>query len=96
MRAIGDLLDQAHQLFFTLGSLFDDVRLQRLAVGIPCREDYKKQEDEIVQHLAKVAWDKHHDAFPLPVSIPHPIYMLEPSHRWWTEIPGTPCGILVR
>ena len=51
MLVIGDPMDWADKLFSTLGSLFDDVQLQRLAVGTPCRGDYKKQEDEIVTHL---------------------------------------------
>ena len=96
MNAIGDPMDKADKLFSTLGSLFDDIRLQRLAVGEPCREDYRKQEDEIVQHLAKLARDKKHDAFPLPASVPNPILVLAPSHRWWTEMPGTPRGVLAK
>ena len=95
MKAIGDPMDKADRLFSTLGALFDDVRLQRLAVGKPCRPDYKKQEDEIVQHLGKLSRDKQHDAFPLPASIPKPIFVLEPSHRWWTEMPGAPRGVLM-
>ena len=55
MKAIGDPMDKVDRLFSTLGALFDDVRLQRLAVGEPCRPDYKKQEDEIVRHLAKLS-----------------------------------------
>ena len=94
MNAIGDPMDKADKLFSTLGSLFDDICLQRLAVGKPCREDYWKQEDEIVQHLAKLARDKKHDAFPLPTSVPNPILVLVPSHQWWTEMPGAPRGIL--
>ena len=58
MKVIGDPMDKADKIFSMLGSLFDDVRLQRLAVGKPCRRDYKKQENEIVQHLLKLAWDK--------------------------------------
>ena len=53
MKAIGDPMDKADRLFSTLGALFDDVRLQRLAVGKPCRPDYKKQEDKIMQHLVE-------------------------------------------
>ena len=96
MNAIGDQMDKADKLFSTLGSLFNDIHLQRLAVGEPCREDYRKQEDEIVQHLAKLARDKKHDAFPLPASIPNPILVLAPSHRWWTEMPGAPQGVLAK
>ena len=86
MRVIGDPMDKADRLFSTLGSLFDDTQLQRLAVGEPCRQDYKKQEDEIVHHLGKLARDKEHDAYPLPASVPKPIFVLETSHRWWTEM----------
>ena len=95
MKATGDPMDKADRLFSTLGTLFDDVHLQRLAVGKPCRPDYRKQEDEIVHHLGKLSRDKQHDAFPLPTSIPKPIFVLEPSHRWWTEIPGAPRGVLM-
>ena len=95
MKAIGDPMDKADRLFSTLGALFDDVRLQRLVVGKPCRPDYRKQEDKIVHHLEKLSRDKQHDAFPLPASIPKPIFVLEPSHRWWTEIPGAPRGVLL-
>ena len=96
MNVIGDPMDKADKLFSTLGSLFDDIHLQRLAVGEPCREDYRKQEDEIVQHLVKLARDKKHDAFPLPASVPNPILVLAPSHRWWTEMPGAPWGVLAK
>ena len=96
MNAIGDPMDKADKLFSTLGSLFDDIRLQRLAVGELCREDYRKQEDEIVQHLAKLARDKKHHAFPLPASVPNPILVLAPSHRWWTEMPCAPQGVLAK
>ena len=95
MKAIGDPMDKADRLFSTLGALFDDVRLQRLAVGKPCRPYYKKQEDEIMQHLGKLSRDKQHDTFPLPASVPKPIFVLEPSHRWWMEMPGAPQGVLM-
>ena len=95
MRAMGDPMDKANRLFSTLGTLFDDMRLQRLAVGEPCRPDFKKQEDEIVHHLRKLSRDKQHDAFPLPASVPKPIFVLDPSHRWWSEMPGTPRGVLM-
>ena len=81
MKAIGAPMKKADKLFSTLASLFDDVRLQRLAVGMPCRENYKKQEDKIVTHLAKLASDKEHDAFPLPASILKAILVLGPTHR---------------
>ena len=96
MKAIGDPMEWADKLFFTLGMLFDDVRLQWLAVGLPCREDYRKQEDKIVSHLRKLAGDKEHDAFPLPTSIPKAIYVLGPTHPWWTEIPNTPRGVVAK
>ena len=76
MLAIGDPMDWADKLFSTLGSLFDDVQLQRLVVSTPCRGDYKKQEDEIVTHLGKLARDKEHDAFPLPTSVLKAIFVL--------------------
>ena len=96
MKAIGDLMDKADRLFSTLGALFDDVCLQRLAVGEPCRPDYRKQEDEIVHHLGKLSRDKQHDTFFLPASVPKPIFVLEPSHQWWTEMPGAPWGVLLK
>ena len=96
MLAIGNPMDWADKLFSTLDSLFDDVRLQRLAVGIPCRGDYKKQEDEIVTHLGKLARDKEHDAFPLPASVPKAIFMLGPSHWWWTKMLNAPQGVLAK
>ena len=54
MIAIGDPMDWVDKLFSTLGSLFDDIRLQRLAVGTLCREDYKKQENEDSDSPCKV------------------------------------------
>ena len=66
MNTISDPMKKANKLFSTLVSLFDDVRLQRMAVGTPCRENYQKQEDEILTHLGKLASDKEHDTFPLP------------------------------
>ena len=96
MIAIGDPMDLANKLFSTLGSLFNDVWLQRLAVGTLCREYYRQQEDKIVTHLAKLARDKEHDTFPLPASVPKAILLLGPSHRWWTEMPNTPRGILAK
>ena len=58
MLRLGDPLDYEGTLFVMLRQLFDDVRHQKLAVGEPCRPDYSKQEDEIVQHLQKLARDK--------------------------------------
>ena len=49
-----------------------------------------------MQHLAKLARDKKQDAFPLPASVPNPILVLAPSHWSWTEMPGTPRGILAK
>ena len=62
MLRLGDPLDYEGTLFVMLGQLFDDVRHQKLAVGEPCRPDYSKQEDEIVQHLQKLARDKRNDS----------------------------------
>ena len=80
MNAIGDPMSKADKLFSTLALLFDDVRLQWQAVGAPCRENYKQQEDEIITHLGKLASDKQHDAYPLPASVPKAILVLRPDH----------------
>ena len=96
MNAIGDPLSKADKLYSTLTMLFDDVRLQRLAVGTPCRENYKNQEEEIVRHLASLASDKQHDAFPLPASVPKAILVLAPTHRWWGQIPNAPQGVVAK
>ena len=58
MLRLGDPLDYKGTLFVMLRQLFNDVRCQKLAVGKPCRLDYSKQEDEIVQHLQKLTRDK--------------------------------------
>ena len=79
MNAIGDPMSKADKLFSMLALLFDDVRLQRQAVGVPCRENYKQQEDEIITHLGKLASDKQHDAYPLPASVPKAILVLRPQ-----------------
>ena len=34
---------------------------RKLAMGIPCHPDYRKQEDEILTHLAKLTRDKRND-----------------------------------
>ena len=47
-------------------------------------------------HLGKLARDKEHDAFSLPASIPKAIFMLGPSHRWWTEMLNAPQGVLAK
>ena len=93
MNAIGDPMSKADKLFSTLALLFDDVRLQRRAVGAPCRENYKQQEDEIITHLGKLASDKQHDAYPLPASVPKAILVLRPDHRWWEQMPNAPRGV---
>ena len=96
MKSIRDPLTYADQLFSTLGGLFDDIRLQRLAVGTPCRDDYRNQEDEIVSHLAKLANDKRNDRFPLPASVPSAIFVLPPTHPWWTEYDRAPREVLLK
>ena len=96
MKSIRDPLTYADKLFSTLGRLFDDIRLQRLAVGTPCCDDYRNQEDKIVSHLAKLANDKRNDRFPLPASIPHAIFVLQPSHPWWTEYDKAPKEVLLK
>ena len=90
MNAIDDPMKKADKLFSTLASLFNDVRLQRLAVGTPCTENYGKQEEEILTHLGKLASDKEHDAFPFPASVPRAILVLGPTHRWWGKCPMPP------
>ena len=83
MLRMGDPLDYKGKVFVTLGQLFDDIRHQKLAVGIPCRPDYSKQEDEIVTHLAKLARDKRNDTVRLPASVPEAKQVLNPSHPWY-------------
>ena len=83
MLRLGDPLDYKGKVFVTLGQLFDDVRHQKLAVGVPCRPDYSKQEDEIVTHLAKLARDKRNDTVRLPASVPEAKQVLNPSHPWY-------------
>ena len=82
MLQMGDPLDYEGKLFITLGQLFDDVRHQKLAVGIPCCLDYSKQEDEIVTHLAKLARDKRNDTVCLPASVPDAKQVLNTTHPW--------------
>ena len=76
-------LNYEGKVFVTLGQLFDDVRHQKLAVGIPCCPDYSKQE-EIVTHLAKLARDKRNDTVRLPASMPEAKQVLNPSHPWYS------------
>ena len=83
MLRLGNPLDYEGMLFVTLGQLFDDVRHQKLAVGEPCRPDYSKQEDEIVQHLQKLARDKRNDSVRLPASVPDAKQVLDPHHPWY-------------
>ena len=45
MIRVKDPIEYEGKVFTTLGQLFDDVCHQKLAVGIPCHPDYKKQED---------------------------------------------------
>ena len=83
MLRMGDPLDCEGTLFVTLGQLFDNVHHQKLAVGDPCCPDYSKQEDEIVTHLAKLAWDKRNDSVRLPASVPDAKQVLNPQHPWY-------------
>ena len=83
MLQLGDPLDYQGKVFMTLGQLFDDVRLQKLAMGVPCCPDYSKQEDKIVTHLAKLTRDKRNDTVRLPASVPEAKQVLNPSHPWY-------------
>ena len=83
MIRVGDPIDYEGKVFVTLGQLFDDVRHQKLAVVVPCRPDYSKQEEEILTHLAKLARDKRNDTVQLPASIPEAKHVLNLSHPWY-------------
>ena len=83
MIRVKDPIEYEGKVFMTLGQLFDDVRHQKLAVGIPCHPDYKKQEDEILTHLAKLTRDKRNDTVRLPASVPEAKQVLDPSHPWY-------------
>ena len=83
MIRVGDPIDYEGKVFATLGQFFDDVHHQELAVGIPCRPDYSKQEDEILTHLAKLTRDKRNDTVQLPASVPEVKQVLNPSHPWY-------------
>ena len=83
MIRVKDPIEYEGKVFATLGQLFDDVRHQKLAVGIPCHPDYKKQEDEILTHLAKLTRDKRNDTVRLPASIPEAKEVLDHSHPWY-------------
>ena len=82
MIRVGDPIDYEGKVFITLRQFFDDVCHQKLAVGIPCRPDYGKQE-EILMHLAKLARDKRNDTIQLPASVPEAKQVLNPSHPWY-------------
>ena len=84
MLRMGDPLAYEGKVFVTLGQLFDDVRHQKLAMGVPCHPDYSKQEEEIVTHLAKLARDKRNDTVHLPASVPEAKQVLNPSHPWYS------------
>ena len=84
MLRMGDPLDYEGKVFMTLGQLFDDIRHQKLAVGVPCCPDYSKQEEEIVMHLAKLARDQRNDMVRLPASVPEAKQVLNPSHPWYS------------
>ena len=83
MIRVGDPIEYEGKVFTTLGQLFDDIRHQTLAVGIPCRPDYSKQEEEILMHLTKLARDKKNDTVRLPASVPEARQVLNPSHPWY-------------
>ena len=83
MIRVGDPIDYEGKVFTTLGQLFDDVRHQTLAVGVPCHPDYTKQEEEILTHLTKLARDKRNDTVRLPASMPEARQVLNPSHPWY-------------
>ena len=83
MIRVGDHIEYEGKVFTTLGQLFDDVHHQTLAVGIPCRPDYSKQEEEILMHLTKLARDKKNDTVWLPASMLEARQVLNPSHPWY-------------
>ena len=83
MIRVKDPIEYEGKVFVTLGQLFNDVRHQKLAVGVPCCPDYRKQEDEILTHLAKLTRDKRNDTVQLPASVPEAKQVLDPSHPWY-------------
>ena len=83
MIRVRDPIEYEGKVFVTLGQLFDDVRHQKLAVGVPCRPDYSKQEEEILTHLMKLARDKRNDTVQLPASVPEAKQVLNPCHPWY-------------
>ena len=89
---MGDPIDYEGKVFITLGQLFDDVRHQKLAVGVPCHPDYGKQEEEILTHLVKLARDKRNDTVRLPASVPEAKQVLNLSHPWYKYDDNTRYG----
>ena len=87
-----DPIEYEGKVFATLGQLFDDVRHQKLAVGIPCHPDYSKQEDEILTHLVKLTRDKRNDTVQLPASLPEVKQVLDPFHPWYKYNDNTQYG----
>ena len=87
-----DPIEYKGKVFATLGQLFDDVRHQKLAVGVPCHPDYSKQEEEILTHLAKLTKDKRNDTVRLPASVPEAKQVLNPSHPWYKYDDNTQYG----
>ena len=83
MIQVKDPIEYEGKVFATLGQLFDDVRHQKLAVGVPCHPDYRKKEDEILTHLAKLTRDKRNDTVRLTASVPEAKQVLDPSHPWY-------------
>ena len=92
MIRVRDPIEYKGKVFATLGQLFDDVRHQKLAVGVPCHPDYSKQEDEILTHLAKLTRDKRNDTVQLPASVPEakqvlkhipPLVQVRRQHPIW-------------
>ena len=92
MLTIKDPIDCGN-LFTTLGKLFDDVRHQRLAVGVPYHQDYTEQEDEILRHLNKMAKDKQHDKIPLPASVPDAREVLHHGSSFYHRVKDAQGGI---
>ena len=83
MIRVEDPIEYKGKVFATLGQLFNDVRHQKLAMGIPCHPDYSKQEDEILTHLAKLTRDKRNDTVRLPASVPDAKQVLDPFQPWY-------------
>ena len=92
MIRVKDPIEYKGKVFMTLGQLFNDVRHQKLAMGVPCCPDYRKQEDEILIHLAKLTRDKRNDTVRLPASVPEVKQVLDPSHPWYKYDDNTRYG----